>query len=186
MSWPLPLTLGTTLYHVPGPGRYATGVRPSDDDLDDLLRQARAALGDGAVGWLPAGGGLVSNLAVWENVLLATEWLAPASTAAMEARLRRWLERPGLAPTTDVGALFAARPARIAPEERRLAGWLRQLLLRPKLLLLDAAVLPPSGSPLWEIIDSELGGTALLLLDGEQAGWQSLPRGPGGEHDPVA
>lgn len=185
MTWPLVIALGATQHVLAGPGRHALARRLDEAELDEVLRQARAHLGAPAVGWLPASGGLVSNLAVWENILLATEWLAPASLAAQEARLRRWLDALAIAPG-DAAGLLAARPARVSPEERRLAGWLRQLLLRPKLLLLEAPVLPPAGSVLWNLVESELGGCALLLIDGERPGWQPLPQGPGGNHDAVA
>lgn len=161
MNWPLALPQPGYQVLVPGPGWYRLQPVPSATQVDALLALARAQLGTGAVGWLPADGGLVSNLPAWENLLLATQWHAPASLPAIEARIGRWLDVLGRR-----GELLRAVPGRLLPEERQLVGWLRLMLARPKLLLVEAqsAAVLAQQAPLRALVEEELASAALLCL----------------------
>ena len=122
----------------------------------------------GAVGWVPANGGLLSNLPAWENVLLATQWHAPASLSALEARMRSWCLQFGY-DENGAALLLSRPPARLDEDELRLLGWLRQLLSRPKLILLEGGALPdgPVGRLVRTLLAEELAGSVLLVVDGE-------------------
>lgn len=164
MSWPLALEFAGARLTVPGPGRWRLQPVPDAERVDALLAAARVRL-PGAVGWLSADGGLVSNLPAWENLLLTTQWHTPASLPAMESRLSRWLAALGR--DADAAArLMATVPARLQADERVLVGWLRQMLARPKLLVLEgqALALPVQQPALAALIDEELTQAALLCV----------------------
>lgn len=168
--WPLKLVFSNGSLQVPGPGKHALLVREDDEVIeglvDDVLILARGVLGAGAVGWMPSNGGLLSNLPAWENVLLSTQWHAPASLQALEKRVHGWCIQLGY-DTTALRALLARQPAYLDDDERRLVGWLRQLLSRPKLIVLRADALPEGGfgKALQALLADELAGTAFLVID---------------------
>ncbi len=168
MSWPVDISHAHGVLRLPGPGWFAIDAALDDASLDDVLARARLRLGPEAVGWVPAAGGLLSNLSAWENVLLATQWHAPASLPALEARMRSWCLRCGY-DEPGVIRLLAQQPARLAGDELRLLGWLRQLLARPRLLLLEGRALPvgAAGRSLCALLAEELAGSVLLVVDGE-------------------
>jgi hypothetical protein len=172
-DWPLTLRLTQGDVIIPGPGRYALIVNEYVDDLevvtDDVLAAAYRTLGNNAVGWMPEEGGLLSNLPAWENILLSTQWHAPAALPALEARVRGWCEQLGY-DTSALTALFSRQPSFLSEDDRRMMGWLRQMLCRPRLLLLRSGSLPAgrSGALLQSMVDGELASTAFLCVD-EQA-----------------
>lgn len=172
MSWPLTIVTSAGRLELPQPGRYVLMPSAGDELVDELLAAARAQLGAIGVGWVPEQGGLLSNLPTWENILLSTQWHAPAALPALEARLQAWMGRLGYDPA---GArLFLSRPhAQLDEDQRRLAGWLRQLLARPRLVLLAGQALPEGapGQRILELLDEELAGTALLAIDDEAPAW---------------
>lgn len=175
MSWPLLLDVPGCRVQVPGPGAWALPSPVDDAVIDALLAASRLRLGAIGVGWVPAGGGLVANLPVWQNVLLATQWHAPASMAALEARVRGWCDR--LTPDSDETArLLLSMPARLDDEERCVAGWLRQLLARPKLILLEARALPGgvTGARVRALLAEELPAAALVAVDRCPPGFEPL------------
>ncbi len=93
----------------------------------------------GQIGWVPAHGGLISNLKTWENVTLPLWFHGKRLPPDTDAILARWLTALGL----DGGAWtdFMARPpAQLKPLERKLAGLLRGLVLAPALLVVDGAL----------------------------------------------
>lgn len=91
----------------------------------------------GRIGWVAAGGGLISNLKTWENVTLPLWYHGHAHRAEVDASIARWLSALG----KDSAAWedFMARPpALLKPLERKLAGLLRGLVQAPLLLVVDA------------------------------------------------
>lgn len=151
--------------HIPAPGHYAL-ANFTADDTDALLRAARAQAGTEHTGWIPDDDGLLENLKLWENILLATQWHAPASPAALAARLQGWLSRLGYREEA-AGDWLAQSPGNLSQEERRLACWLRMLLLRPRVLLLErgAWFVVQTNENLRALVDEELSGCALLAID---------------------
>lgn len=150
---------------IPGPGRYAL-ANIAADDVDALLRAARAQAGIEHTGWIPDDDGLLENLKLWENILLATQWHAPASPAALAARLQGWLSRLGYN-AEAAGDWLAQSPGNLSLQERRLACWLGMLLLRPRVLLLERGAWSAvcADPNLRALVGEELSGCALLAID---------------------
>ncbi|MDD5328666.1 MAG: hypothetical protein PHX38_01570 [Sulfuricella sp.] len=93
----------------------------------------------GRIGWIPAHGGLISNLKTWENVTLPLWFHGKRLPSGTDAALARWLTALGL--DNQAWADFMARPpAQLKPLERKLAGLLRGLVQAPSLLVVDAGL----------------------------------------------
>jgi len=98
---------------------------------------ARAAL-RAQVAFLPAGGGLVSNLNAWENIALPLAYHAPRRLRGVAPRVYALLE-PFAA---DARALLGLMPEAMTPYERMLAAYARMMLGEPRLVLAEE---PPRG-----------------------------------------
>jgi phospholipid/cholesterol/gamma-HCH transport system ATP-binding protein len=104
-----------------------------EDERERLLRR---------IGFVPAGGGLMSNLNAWENISLPVAYHAPQKLNGALADVHAVLD--------DLGGvddnLLAKLPEHMTLYERRLAAYLRSLLERPELLVVEnlAAGLGPT------------------------------------------
>ena len=107
----------------------------------ELGEAERAAL-RARVGFVPAHGGLISNLNAWENIALPLGFHDPARLAGMPAEVQALL--------ADIGGtdpdLLAKLPEHMTLYEKRLVAYVRALLERPQLLLVEnpAAGLGPT------------------------------------------
>jgi len=93
----------------------------------------------GSIGWIPALGGLISNLKTWENVTLPLWYHGRRQTQTTEELVARWLSELKL-DQNEWERFMASPAARLRPVERKLAGLLRGLVLAPQLLVIDAAL----------------------------------------------
>jgi phospholipid/cholesterol/gamma-HCH transport system ATP-binding protein len=91
----------------------------------------------GSVGWIPAAGGMISNLKTWENVTLPLWYHGKRQVLTTEETVSRWLKELGLQ-QNDWERFMASPAARLRPVERKLAGLLRGLVQDPDLLVIDA------------------------------------------------
>jgi ABC-type transporter Mla maintaining outer membrane lipid asymmetry ATPase subunit MlaF len=110
-------------------------------EVDELAEAERHSL-LGRVGFVPAGGGLISSLNAWENISLPIAYHAPKKLPALPAQLRELLDELG-----GVDERMLARlPEDMTLYERRLAGFVRALLLSPELMVVEnlAAGLGPT------------------------------------------
>lgn len=101
-------------------------------DVEGLRPAGRAALRD-RVAYLPADGGLLSNLNAWENMVLALGFHRPRQLPGVAAQVRDLLE--GLA--VDPQSLLAKLPERMTSYEKKLTGYVRIVLEKPDLVLAD-------------------------------------------------
>jgi ABC-type ATPase involved in cell division len=101
-------------------------------DVDGLRPAGRAALRD-RIAYLPADGGLLSNLNAWENIVLPTGFHHPRQLPGVAARVMDLLE--GLA--VDSSALLAKLPEKMTPYEKKLTGYVRIALEKPDLVLAE-------------------------------------------------
>jgi ABC-type lipoprotein export system ATPase subunit len=85
------------------------------------------------VGFVPANGGLVSSLNAWENISLPIAYHAPRKLAAALAEVRELLAALGGVDDN----LLAKLPEDMTLYERRLAAYIRALLERPELLVVE-------------------------------------------------
>ena len=93
----------------------------------------------GIIGWVPATGGLISNLKTWENVTLPLWYHSMIQNAVAEQTVARWLLE--LQFDQQEWEKFMASPAaRLSQRERKMTGLLRGLLQAPKLLIVDAGL----------------------------------------------
>ena len=93
----------------------------------------------GRVGWVPANGGLISNLKIWENVTLPLWYHARRDAIKTEQSIMHWLGVLGL--EQDAFAEFmGAPPGSLELWQRKLAALLRALVQMPLVLVVDAAV----------------------------------------------
>ncbi|HEY6094391.1 MAG TPA: ATP-binding cassette domain-containing protein [Gallionellaceae bacterium] len=94
----------------------------------------------GSVGWVPAAGGLISNLKAWENVTLPLWYHGKRrQLSETEAAIAVLLGELGM-PQAEWERFMASPAARLSPPERKLAGLMRGLLLEPDLLVVDAGL----------------------------------------------
>lgn len=87
------------------------------------------------IGFVPANGGLLSNLNAWENISLPVAYHAPQSLGGALAEVHALLNELGGADD----ALLAKLPDDMTLYERRLAAYIRALLEAPDLLVVDDA-----------------------------------------------
>ena len=103
-----------------------------------LAAKARAAL-RAKVAFLPADGGLLSNLNAWENITLPVGYHEPQRARGLASQVYALLEQFG----ADAYALLGKLPESMSPDERMLAGYVRMRLGRPRLVLAE----DPGGAP---------------------------------------
>jgi predicted ABC-type transport system involved in lysophospholipase L1 biosynthesis ATPase subunit len=101
-------------------------------EIDALPAKARAGL-RAQVAFLPANGGLISNLNGWENIALPVGYHAPKRLAGLAREVYAMLEQFG----ADPRSLLARLPEEMTLYERKLAGFVRIRLGRPKLVLAE-------------------------------------------------
>ena len=101
-------------------------------DVDGLGPAGRAAL-RGRIAYLPADGGLLSNLNAWENIVLPLGFHHPRQLHGVAARVTDLLE--GLA--DDPRTLLAKLPERMTAYEKKLTGYVRIALEKPDLVLVE-------------------------------------------------
>lgn len=101
-------------------------------DVAALAERERLRL-MGRVGFVPANGGLMSNLNAWENITLPLAYHAPGKLAAAIGEVRALLEELGGVNDDLLGKL----PEDMTLYERRLCAYVRALLESPELLLAE-------------------------------------------------
>lgn len=110
-------------------------------DVEQLRAAERLALA-GKVGFVPAGGGLLSSLNAWENMTLPVAYHSPARLPQLFDDVQELLE--------DLGGvddnLLRKLPEEMTLYEKRLSAYVRALLDKPALLLVEtvAAGLGPT------------------------------------------
>jgi len=101
-------------------------------EVDGLRPAGRAALRE-RVAFLPADGGLLSNLNAWENIVLPTGFHRPRRLRGVETLVAELLRVFG----ADPHALLDKLPERMSPYERKLTGYVRIWLEKPDLMLVE-------------------------------------------------
>lgn len=148
----------------------ALGEKAPADGLILFRGKLLEAAVPGAIGWIPANGGLINNLKTWENITLPLWYHGKRMPVATEIEVERWLL--ALEPDTHEWVDFmASSSARLRTRERKLAGLLRGLVLAPQLLVVDAALfdnVDQAGCRSWmaalEMFVREADGRALLAV----------------------
>ena len=110
-------------------------------EVGELAETERRALMR-RVGFVPANGGLMSTLNAWENISLPVAYHAPQKLAGALAEVHALLAELGGVDDTFLAKL----PEDMTLYERRLAAYIRALLERPQLLVVEdlAAGLGPT------------------------------------------
>jgi ABC-type lipoprotein export system ATPase subunit len=101
-------------------------------DVDSLRPRERAAFRD-RIAFMPASGGLLSNLNAWENIVLPIGFHRPWSARGIAAKVYELLG----AFDADPHALLDKLPERMSLYERKLTGYVRIALEKPDLVLAE-------------------------------------------------
>ncbi len=78
-------------------------------------------------------GGLISNLKVWENLVLPACWTSRTGPSPFEAEARALFDELGLD-----AALAGRLPGRLTGFERKAVAFIRGLLMRPDVMVFDS------------------------------------------------
>ena len=101
-------------------------------DVESLRPAGRASLRE-RVAFLPADGGLLSNLNAWENIVLPIGFHRPGRLHGAQGEIERTLADLDV----DPASLLAKLPERMTPYEKILIGYVRITLDKPDLLLAE-------------------------------------------------
>lgn len=99
-------------------------------DVGGLRPAGRAALRE-RIAFLPADGGLLSNLNAWENIVLPVGFHHPERLPGVAAQVKGMLQALG----ADPRDLLAKLPERMTPYEKKLIAYVRIALDNPDLVL---------------------------------------------------
>jgi ABC-type lipoprotein export system ATPase subunit len=86
------------------------------------------------VGFVPANGGLISSLNCWENISLPVAYHEPARLSTLLEEVQDLLEALG---GVEDNNLLAKMPEQMSLYERRLTGFIRELIERPDLMVVE-------------------------------------------------
>jgi ABC-type transporter Mla maintaining outer membrane lipid asymmetry ATPase subunit MlaF len=113
---------------------YCLVVR-SESQRSALLKN----LGDQAgVVIVPHNGGLISNLRVWENIVLPVQYHGIEVAGKLEDNVAQLLVRCGLEDEAAMSDLLLKLPDQLSLYEKRLAGFVRAMLMSPELIIYDS------------------------------------------------
>jgi predicted ABC-type transport system involved in lysophospholipase L1 biosynthesis ATPase subunit len=103
----------------------------TEDALDALLGQLLAVPGSQVAHGI---GGMVNNINVFENIALPVVYHAVAPVSQVEREVYETFAACGV-DSTQAEELCAKRPGNLSSIEKRVAGFVRALLMRPGLLV---------------------------------------------------
>jgi hypothetical protein len=173
MTIPLPLSADNVAAW-PRRGAFSlpSGEALTDGWLDQVLDAVRQS--GRRTAWLPADGGLISNLSLIENCLLPVQWQERLALAELEARFTESLGRLGL--SANEAGRFRQRPSQASPRERQQTVFLRALMQRPEVLVIAGGALRGkyAGEPL-DTVWPQWMSDSLLLYVGSDGPWPELP-----------
>lgn len=86
---------------------------------------------------VPHNGGLISNLRVWENIILPVQYHDIQLPGKLEDNVMCLLDQCGLSEETVVSALMLKLPDQLSLYEKRLVGFVRAMLMGPELIIYD-------------------------------------------------
>jgi ABC-type transporter Mla maintaining outer membrane lipid asymmetry ATPase subunit MlaF len=86
---------------------------------------------------VPHNGGLISNLRVWENIILPVQYHGIQLPGKLEDNVMTLLDQCGLSDETVVSALMLKLPDQLSLYEKRLVGFVRAMLIGPELIIYD-------------------------------------------------
>lgn len=87
---------------------------------------------------VPHNGGLISNLRVWENIVLPVQYHGIDVAGRLEENVARLLMQCGLEDETAVSGLLLRLPDQLSLYEKRLVGFVRAMLMAPELIIYDS------------------------------------------------
>ena len=122
-----------------------------------------------------SGGGLISNLKVWENLVLPLEYYALYPPGEIEERGVRALRRVGYA------AGLMELPGHLSLHGRRQVGLARAMLVDPQLIIYDEILTGLSGDERNSIMETvaafhrEMPGRTSLLLTANEESVRDMP-----------
>ncbi len=86
---------------------------------------------------VPHNGGLISNLRVWENIILPVQYHGIQLAGELEEHVTTLLDQCGLSDDTLVTALMLKLPDQLTVYEKRLVAFVRSMLMGPQLIVYD-------------------------------------------------
>ncbi len=87
---------------------------------------------------VPHNGGLISNLRVWENIILPVQYHAIQIAGKIEDSVAQLLVQCGVEGEEAVSELLLKLPDQLSLYEKRLVGFVRAVLMSPELVIYDA------------------------------------------------
>ncbi|HZR69028.1 MAG TPA: hypothetical protein VFB01_08220 [Burkholderiales bacterium] len=113
----------------PQPGAWLAVLGADAGGLGDRERRALRS----RIAFLPANGGMISNLNGWENIVLALGYRDAKRVNAALPKVSALIDRLGGSPR----ALLAKLPEEMTLYEKKLAGYVRILLEAPELVVAE-------------------------------------------------
>lgn len=83
-------------------------------------------------------GGLISNLRVWENVILPVQYHGIQVGGKLEESVISLFEKAGVRDEKNLSALLAKLPDQLSLFEKRLVGFVRAMLMAPEMMVYDS------------------------------------------------
>lgn len=87
---------------------------------------------------VPHNGGLISNLRVWENIILPVQYHGIGVAGKLDDNVAQLFGQCGLADEGAISDLMLKLPDQLSLYEKRLVGFVRAMLMSPELIIFDA------------------------------------------------
>jgi len=151
-----------------------TEERRVKDDPIPLLWQPLGNNRKRRAAWVAANGGMISNLRIWENIVLPLWYHLWREPEEAEQKVAQWLEVLGLEAHAHA-KFMEAQPYSVELWQLKLAGLARALVLSPLVLVVDAALFDNIREPIknrWiAALESYAsgGGAVLVVSDREMS-----------------
>ncbi len=89
---------------------------------------------------VPHNGGLISNLRVWENIILPVQYHGIEVAGTLEDSVMQLLLKCGLEDEAAGSELLLKLPDQLSLYEKRLVGFVRAMLMGPELIIYDSMI----------------------------------------------
>lgn len=110
-----------------------------------LLSSCRKRFGEQGCAWVSLDGALISNLRVWENILLTSGMQRPYSPKDVYGPVCALLERSGMVAQSEQSRWLAETVNRVSGKDRLRIALIRAIMQSPRLAFMEM--------PVWSAID---------------------------------